>query len=195
MGSLETTQFSPTGAWDSTTGQHLLAVPAAGNEAGTGHQAGTDSSASVVLAGADEHPPKQCLPWAGTGSAPSRLFNGAHAALERQGNRGRESAITQCCLAPGWFCRLTGMQPSETTHHLPKALSLLQSLFLPCWGGQTVFGPDMKTGAAFPTKLSCFVSLPQAAALPTRGIVWIRARKLLGSCPHSGLPGNGTRTR
>lgn len=81
MGTLEASQFSPAGAWDGSTGQHLLAVPAPWNEVGQGTRLATESS---VLAGADEHPPKQCLamgwaqalPQAGCSVVPTLLWGG-----------------------------------------------------------------------------------------------------------------------
>lgn len=72
----------------------------------------------------------------GTGSAPRRLFRGAHAVLGRQGNRGKESAVTQSCLAPvwstapSWFCGLAGMRPPETTYTHLKLSLFCKALFI-----------------------------------------------------------------
>lgn len=70
MGTLEASQFSPSGSWDGSTAQPLLAVPAPGTEAGQG------TTESSVLAGAEEHLPKQCLAWAGHRLCPKQAVQG-----------------------------------------------------------------------------------------------------------------------
>lgn len=52
-----------------------------------------------------------------------------------------------------------------------------------------MFGLGMKTRVSSPIQLSCFVSLTQAAALPARAIVWIRAQTADGFLPRHRLAG------
>jgi len=112
----------------SVAGQHLLPAPTPGNKAGWGHQTGR-RLVCLCHAGRSQETPSQTVLVCGLGT-PNRQFHCAHTVLGREGKRGGELAVRQCSwpqgwrTVPSWFCRLAGMQPPETTLHLPKAFSL-----------------------------------------------------------------------
>lgn len=150
-GSLEATEFSPPGAWDGTTGQHLLAVPAPGKEAGhkeQGRTQGMRQSQSghrrlcLPCAGWSRQTPSQAMPGLGLGivSAPNRLLSDAHAVVGRQGNREGNQEGNQPSHRAAWP-QAGGQLPAGSaawqgcSHQRPPTTSLKLSLSakpLPC---------------------------------------------------------------